>query len=66
MDPNATLQMMRDATNDNDPTEAASHATDLLAWLAKGGFTPRAVVTKHACIDECTTTINRALDIEVL
>ena len=41
MDPNATLQLIRDAFGGRRPNEGAQHAQDLVEWINKGGFEPQ-------------------------
>lgn len=64
MDPDATYKLMVDPASDLD--EAAVAATDLLVWLACGGFmptnVPRHVQTRSMLTDECKLHIFRALD----
>lgn len=40
MDPNACLQRFVDAIADGDFAEARDAQSDLLGWLARGGFAP--------------------------
>jgi hypothetical protein len=40
MDPDACLERMLSALDDNDPAEARDACSDLLSWLVGGGFAP--------------------------
>lgn len=40
MDPNATLQRIREALADQDGAEALAAVADLREWLQRGGFRP--------------------------
>lgn len=40
MDPNATLQRIREALADQDGAEALAAVADLRQWLQRGGFRP--------------------------
>jgi hypothetical protein len=42
MDPNVTMQLLREALANNDVNEAVYLMKILDEWLSKGGFLPRA------------------------
>ncbi|GEM_PF-2199450 len=46
MDPNATLYAMNESSAARDWSDAIEHGTNLLEWLAKGGFPPAGYVTR--------------------
>lgn len=61
MDPDATLAIMVDESNDLD--ERAVAATDLLVWLANGGRPPKRDSPFAGSItDRCRYRIFKALD----
>lgn len=41
MDPDATLAALLEALTENDRTSAILHATNLAAWISRGGYLPQ-------------------------
>lgn len=48
MDPNATIQWLREAVALGNKAAAFSCAHDLLEWLCRGGFPPRGMTAEQA------------------
>jgi len=51
MDPNAALDLMREAQHETRWEDADEHAADLGAWIAFGGFAPGDITARE--LDYC-------------
>ena len=60
MDPDAAYALMINPLNDID--ERAVAATDLLVWMATGGYGPDVVETTASLAEKCQARIFVALD----
>ena len=48
MDPNATIQWLREAVAAGNRAAASSCARDLIEWLSRGGFPPKGMTAEEA------------------